>query len=185
MFLSRMLAVTLLNLAAAFVAQAADTHAFSVQVNDSTGKPVMFQSTAALKKGDVINIQSFNTAPIMILQIAMCSSDCPNMHLVKTVSLTPYYAGTTHMSQRVVVPEDGHVSFWVQRINGAAIVPIHAPAGPWYVEFVDRFMSFATPQLFLNTGPLPVSAMRINDNTLQARFYHRTFVNVSLTDASG
>jgi hypothetical protein len=172
MFSSRMLwpartiglAVALFSLAAASTAHAGDNNAFSVLVNDSAGKPLMFQSTVPLKKGDVINIQSFNATTVMIMQVAMCSRDCPHMHLVKTMSLTPYFIGVA--------------------IDGMAMVPLQGPGG-WSLQFIDRFASFATPQLFPNTAPLPANAMRINDNTLQARFYHRTFINVSLADANG
>jgi hypothetical protein len=184
MFMSRMLAVTLFSLAAASAAHAANPAAFSVLVSNDAGKPVMFQSTAALKKGDVIKIQSFNAQQVMILQIAMCDSDCPHMHLVKTVSLMPYFLGATDLNRAIVVPEDGHVSFWVQQIGGAASVPIDPQdATPWSLEFVDPIMlSFAEPQLY-PTPPMPANALRLNDNTLQARYFHRTFVTVRLADA--
>jgi hypothetical protein len=192
MFSSRMLwpartiglAVALFSLAAASTAHAGDNNAFSVLVNDSAGKPLMFQSTVPLKKGDVINIQSFNATTVMIMQVAMCSRDCPHMHLVKTMSLTPYFIGVATHNQNFVVPEDGRVSFWVQQIDGMAMVPLQGPGG-WSLQFIDRFASFATPQLFPNTAPLPANAIRNNHKTLQARFYHRTFINVSLADANG
>jgi len=185
MFLSRMLAATLFSLAAASAAQAADPAVFSVLVNDNAGKPVMFQSTTALKKGDVINIRSFNAQPVMILQIAMCDRDCPNMHLVKTMSLTPYFVGAANMNRDFVVPENGRMSFWVQRIGGVASVPIFARSGTWSVEFVNPFMTFATPELYPDSRPMPANAPQLTDNTLQARFYHRTFVTISLADANG
>jgi hypothetical protein len=185
MSLSRMLAVTFLSLAAASAAQAADTSVFSVLVNNSAGQPIMFQSTATLKKGDVLNIQSLNAQPVMILQIAMCDSDCPHMHLVKTVSLTPYFIGAASMNQNVVLPENGRVSFWVQRIGGVFNVPLPVGGGSWYLQYVSPILSFATPQLYPDTGPMPFSALRLDDNTLRARFYHRTFVTIRLADANG
>jgi hypothetical protein len=185
MSLSRRLVVALFSLAAAATAQAADTSAFSVLVNNSAGKPIMFQSTAALKKGDVINIRAFNAAPVMVLQIAMCDSDCSHRHLVQTVPLTPYFIGAANMNQNFVVPENGHVSFWVQQLGGEFSTPIRARTGTWSVAFVDPFLTVATPQLYPDTRPLPFSALRLNDNTLRARFYHRTFVTIRLADANG
>jgi hypothetical protein len=186
MILSRMLAVACFSLAATSVVQAADPAVFSVLVNNDAGKPLMFQSSAALKKGDVIQIRSFNAQPMMILQIAMCSSDCPTMHLVKTVSLTPYFAGTPSMNQNVLVPEDGHVSFWVQQIQSIALVPDPVRgAAPWYLELYNPFgMAFVPPTLY-PTPPMPANALRLNDHILQARYDHRTFVTVSLADANG
>lgn len=183
MFISRILATAFFSFVAASAAQAADTSTFSVLVNNTAGKPVMFQSTAALKKGDVIKISSFNAQPVMILQIAMCNSDCPQMHLVKTVSLTPYFAGTANMNQDFVVPENGHVSFWVQQLGGVVSVPIITHNGAWSVLLIDRFTSFAVPELYPNAPAMPVSSVRLDDNTLLARFDHRTFVTVSLADA--
>lgn len=178
MFLARMLAV--LAFATASAAQAADTSSFSVLFNNSAGKPVMFQSTSPLKKGDVLKVSAFNAPPVMILQIAMCDSDCPHMHLVKTLSLTPYFVGLTNLNDTFVLPENGRVSFWAQRIGGVASVPIAAQGGNWSLQFVDPFLSFVTPELYPNTSPTPANSLQLSDNTLRARFYHRTFVTVSL-----
>jgi hypothetical protein len=107
------------------------------------------------------------------------------MHLVKTVSLTPYFLGIAQMNQHFVVPENGRVSFWVQRIGGVADLPIIAADSTWTLQLVNPFMSFATPELYPDTRPMPVSALQLDNNTLHARFYHRTFVTVSLADANG
>ncbi|MBE1162687.1 hypothetical protein [Dyella acidiphila] len=184
MFLSRMLAIACCSLATASVAQAADPAAFSVLLNDTAGKPMMFQSATALKKGDVIKISSFNAQPVMILQIAMCNSDCPAMHLVKTISLTPYWRNVASTNQNFVVPEDGHVSFWVQRLGGVADIPVMTRNHTTYLQIVDPLLSFATPELYPNTPPMAVSSVQVDDSTLLARFYHRTFVTVSLADAN-
>jgi hypothetical protein len=183
MFFSRMFALAAFaSLAMASAAQAADTPAFSVMVNNSAGKPVMYQSTSALKKGDVLKVSAFNAQPVMILQIAMCDSDCPRMHLVKTISLTPYFVGLANQNDRFVLPENGRVAFWVQRIGGVASVPIPARGGTWSLQFVDPFLSFVTPRLYPDTSPTPANSLQLSDNTLHARFYHRTFVTVSLAD---
>jgi hypothetical protein len=186
MSLPRMLAVALFSLAAVPVAQAANTTLFSVLVNNSTGKPIMFQSTDALKKGDVIKIHAFNAPPRMVLQIAMCNHDCPRMHLVKTMSLMPYFFGLSDMNQSFVVPEDGHVSFWAQKSSSNFNSPIGIRGGTlWSIDFADPVMlSYAEPQLY-PTPPAPANALQLYDGTLQARFYHRTFVTVSLANAGG
>jgi hypothetical protein len=184
MSLSRILAVVAVTgLAIAQIAHAADASAFHVLVNDSSGNPVVFQSASALKRGDVIKVYAFNARPVMIMQIAMCNSDCPRMHLVKTVSLLPYYAGTANANQDFVLPEDGQVSFWVEQSGGAASVPINTGAGPWSVNFVNRFMSFATPELLEHSQPMSANAFKLDDNTLRIRYFHHTFVAVSLADA--
>jgi hypothetical protein len=183
MLLPRMLAAAFLSLAATSIAQAADDARFSVLVNNSAGKPIMFESTVALKKGDVIKIHAFNAPPRMVLQIAMCNSDCPRMHLVKTVSLMPYFMGLTNTNQSFVVPEDGHVSFWVQKADNKFITPIGSFGGTlWSIDFNDPILlSYTEPQLY-HTPPMPANALQVYDDTLQARFYHRTFVTVSLAD---
>lgn len=178
MFLSRMLAV--LAFAAAPATQATDTSSFSVLLNNSAGKPVMFQSTSALRKGDVLKVRAFNAPPVMILQIAMCDRDCPHMHLVKTLSLTPYFVGLSNLNDTFVLPENGRVSFWAQRIGGVASVPIPAQGGTWSLQFVDPFLSFVTPALYPDSSPTPANSLQLSDNMLRARFYHRTFVTVSL-----
>lgn len=185
MSLLRTLAViAVTGLATAQVAQAADSSAFQVLVNDSGGNPTMFQSVTALKKGDVIKVHAFNARPVMILQVAMCDSDCPRMHLVKTMQLYPYYASTANVNQDFVVPENGHVSFWVQQAGYAFSVPIIAGNGSWSLVFIDRTTNFATPQLFEQSPPMSANAVRLEDNTLRARYFHNTFVAVSLADAS-
>lgn len=180
MFRFRTLALASVALAATSVAYGADTGAFSVLVGNDSGQSFMFQSTAALKKGDVINVRSFNVRNVMILQIAMCDQDCPAMHLVKTVPLTPW-------SNRFVVPENGHVSFWVQQVGDPLGIPItkrtqhfailSAPVNPF-------LLSFAPPRLFPDTPPMPAQSVKIDDNSLLARFYHRIFVTVSLAAAN-
>ncbi|MFK2873440.1 hypothetical protein [Dyella lipolytica] len=186
MSLSRILVLAVIavtGLATTQVAQAADASAFQVLMNDSGGNPVVFQSVSALKRGDVIKVHAFNARPVMIMQVAMCNSDCPRMHLVKTISLLPYYAGTANANQDFVVPEDGYVSFWVEQRGGAASVPIRAQTGTWSLNFVNRFMSFATPELFKESQPMSANAVSLDDNTLRVRYFHHTFVAVSLADA--
>lgn len=178
MFLPRTLVV--LAFATASAAQAADTASFSILLNNSAGKPVMFQSTSALKKGDVLKVSAFSAPPVMILQIAMCDSDCPRMHLVKTMSLTPYFVGLTNLNDTFVLPENGRVSFWAQRVGGVASIPIATQGGTWSLQFVNPFLSFVTPELYPDTSPTPANSLQLSDNTLRARFYHRTFVTVSL-----
>jgi hypothetical protein len=180
MFLSRILVLAFLGLTARSAAQAADTHAFSVLVHNSDGQPILFQSTSALKKGDVINVASFNAPPILLLQIAMCDLDCSHMHLVKTMVLTPYFLAQGNMNQNFVVPENGHVSFWVQ---WAPLLYPFLATTTWSGELVDPFLNYSTPQLFPETGPVPVKALHLDDSQLQARFNHRTFVTVRLADA--
>jgi len=184
MFLPRILTAAFFSLAAASAVQAAEAPAFSVLVNDSMGHPVMFQSTTTLKKGDVINVRSFNAEPVMVLQVAMCNSDCPRMHLVKTVSLTPYFVGDTHTNENFAVPENGRVVFWVQQVGGVASVPLSAQVGTWSLQIVDPFLSFATSRLYPETRPMPANELRLDDSKLRVRFYHRTFVTVSLADAN-
>lgn len=185
MFLSRTFAIAALAaLATAPIAHVAETPAFTIMANNSAGKPILFQSTSALKKGDVIKVHAFNALPVMILQMAMCDSDCPHMHLVKTVPLISYFIGISNMNQNIVLPENGHVFFWVQQAGGVANIPIGTASGVWNLQLVDPFLSFTTPKLYLDTQPMPVSALKLDDNTLRARFYHRTFVTVSLADAA-
>ncbi|RDS85801.1 hypothetical protein [Dyella psychrodurans] len=185
MFFSRIVLTAMLaGLCWAQVARAADASAFDVLVNNHDGKPVMFQSTSTLKKGDVINVHAFNARPVMIMQIAMCDADCPHMHLVKTIPLFPYYAGTAVANQKFVIPENGHVSFWVQELGGVVSTPIITMDGAWSVNFVNRFMSFATPMLYQDSQPMPASAATMDDNTLRARYFHRTFITVRLADSN-
>ncbi|WP_233842418.1 hypothetical protein [Dyella sp. 2HG41-7] len=184
MFISR---IALATIIAAFgslsIAHATDMSAFNVLVNGDDGKPIMFQSTSALKKGDVIKVHAFNARPVMILQVAMCDADCPHMHLVQTVPLFPYYAGTSGVTNhRFVVPEDGRISFWVQQLSGTATTPVITMNGAWSVNFVNRFMSFATPMLYPDSKPMHANALTVDDDTLRARYFHDTFVTVSLAD---
>jgi hypothetical protein len=182
MSLLRTLAViAVAGLATATAAQAAESSAFQVLVSNGDGSPVMFQSATALKKGDVIKIHAFNAPAVMVMQIAMCDSDCPRMHLVKTLQLFTYHAGSTDMNQQFVVPENGHVSFWVQQVGYAFSVPI---ARGWSVATLDRTAGFPTPVLFENSPPMSANAITLDDNTLRLRYYHKTFVAVSLADAS-
>jgi hypothetical protein len=186
---SRTLALAFASLAATSVACAADGNGFSVLVNDHNGQPLMFQSTAALNKGDVINVQSFNAQPVMVLQIAMCDRDCPRMHLVGTMSLTPYaYPLAVSMSNRFVVPEHGHVSFWVQQVGDPLDIPITTRSQGFArlsAHTSPLLLSFAPPRLYPDTPPMPAQSANLDDGTLLARFYHRIFVSVSLADAGG
>jgi hypothetical protein len=187
MSLSRTLAFALIGFAATSPAYAGDASAFSVLVNDHDGQPLMYQSTTALKKGDVIEVQSFNAQPVMVLQIAMCDRDCPRMHLVRTMSLTPYaYPFAVSMSNRFVVPENGHVSFWVQQVGDPLAIPITTRSQGFArlsAHTSPFLLSFTPPQLYPDTPPMPAQSTDISDGTLLARFYNRIFVSVSLAEA--
>ena len=181
---SRTLASALLGLLVAFGVQAAENSAFFVLQQDGNGKPIVFQSTSALKKGDVIKVNAFNAQPVLVLQVAMCDSDCAHPRLVQTLPLTAYYAGQASTSHQFVLPEDGHVSFWVQRLGDLPSEPVNAPnSASWSVQYVDPFMRFASQVPYQSAQPMPATALSLNDNTLRARFFHRTFVTVSLADA--
>lgn len=181
---SRTLASTLLGLIVAFGVQATESSAFFVLQQDGNGKPIVFQSTGALKKGDVIRVNAFNAQPVLVLQMAMCDSDCAHPRLVQTLPLTAYYAGQASTSHQFVLPEDGHVSFWVQRLGDLPSEPVNAPnSASWNVQYVDPFLRFASQVPYQSVQPMPATALSLNDNTLRARFFHRTFVTVSLADA--
>lgn len=186
MFISRIaLTAVVAVLGSIHIAHAANTSAFNVLVSGDDGKPIMFQSTSALKKGDVIKVHAFNARPVMILQVAMCDADCPHMHLVKTIPLFPYYAGTSGVADhRFAVPEDGRVSFWVQQLSGTVSTPVITMNGAWSVNFVNRFMNFATPMLYPDSQPMHANALRLDDDRLSARYFHNTFVTVRLTDSN-
>ncbi|GLQ94053.1 hypothetical protein [Dyella acidisoli] len=179
---SRTLATALFGLLVAFGAQAAENAAFSVLQQDGNGKPLVFQSTGALKKGDVIKVNAVNAQPVLVLQMAMCDSDCAHPRLVQTLPLTAYYAGQASSSHQFVLPEDGHVSFWVQRLGDLPSEPINTPNGAWSVQYVDPFLRFASKVPYQSVQPMPATAVSLDDNTLRARFFHRTFVTVSLAD---
>ncbi|HUA80481.1 MAG TPA: hypothetical protein VL997_08930 [Dyella sp.] len=187
MFISRIvLAALVAALGSTQVARASNPASFNVLVNGDDGKPIMFQSTSALKKGDVIVVHAFNARPVMILQVAMCDADCPHMHLVKTIPLFPYYAGASGVANhRFAIPEDGRVSFWVQQLSGAISTPVITMNGAWSVNFVNRFMSFQTPMLYPDSQPMHANALRLDDGTLRARYFHNTFVTVSLARSNG
>lgn len=180
---SRIFAGALLGLGFIAAAHATDSAAFAVAQQDGNGKPLVFQSTSGLKKGDTIKIYASNAQPVLILQVAMCDQGCLHPRLVKTLPLTPYYAGQSSTSQQFVMPEDGHVSFWVQRLGDLPGVPVNASNGQWTVQYVDPFLRFATQTPYQSTQPMPASAFSLDDNRLRARFLHRTFVTVSLADA--
>lgn len=183
MLASRILAIALLALGVTLGAYAADTSTFSVLQQDSAGKPLVFQSTGALKKGDVIKVNAFNAQPVLVLQLAMCDSDCTHPRLVKTLPLTAYYAGQASSSHQFVLQEDGRVSFWVQRLGGLPSEPINTSHGTWSVQYVDPFLRFASQTPYMSVEPMPANALTLDDNTLRARFLHRTFVTVHLADA--
>lgn len=183
--LSRLSATALFAFCGIGCAHAASHPAFAVTQHDDHGQPVVFQSTAALKKGDVIKIYASNAQPVLILQVAMCDESCLHPRLVKTLPLTAYYAGQSSSSQQFVLPEDGQVSFWLQRLGDLPGAPLNADSGQWSVQFVDPFLRFASQAPpYESARPIAPSAFSLNDNTLRARFSHRTFVTVSLADAS-
>jgi hypothetical protein len=181
MFLSRTLALAFFSLAAASTAQAAPTSSFSVLLHNSGGQPILFQSTGALKKGDVISVQSLNAHPVLVLEIAMCDHDCSNVRLIREIPLTGW-------STRFVVPENGRVSFWVQQVGDPLGVTItkrsqgfaflSAPVNPF-------LLGFGPPRLYPDTWPMPAESVNINDDSLIASYSHHIFVNVSLADVNG
>jgi hypothetical protein len=186
MFSSRIaLAAVIVGLCSAHVARAADTSTFDVLANNQDGKPVVFQSSAVLKQGDVIKVHTFNARPVMVLQVAMCDADCPRMHLVKTIPLYPYYAGTSSVAtQSFTLPENGRVSFWVQQAGGQFSVPLAGASGTWSFTFINRFASYAAPTPYLDVSPMPAEGMTLNDGTLRARYFHNTFITVRLANSN-
>lgn len=180
---SRIFAGALLGLSFTAAAYAGDNTAFTVAQQNGSGKPLIFQSTAVLKKGDVIKVYVSNARPIMVMQMAMCDDGCRYLRVVQSLPLGPYEAGTSHTSQRFVVPEDGQVSFWVQRLGDLPSSPVNTASGQWSVQYVDPFLHIATQLPYASTQPMPASAFSLNDATLRARFSHRTFVTVSLAEA--
>jgi hypothetical protein len=178
-------AIAALGLVLAPSSHAADRTAFTVTRQDGNGKPLVFQSTAALKKGDVIRVNAFNAQPVLILQMAMCDGDCVHPRLVQTLPLAAYYAGQASTSRQFMVPEDGRVSFWVQWLTDLPSVPVNGPNGGWNVQFIDPFLRLASPNQppYESAQPMPASALTLNDNSLRARFLHRTFLTVTLADA--
>ncbi|GAB2576216.1 hypothetical protein ISP15_16225 [Dyella jejuensis] len=181
MAFSRLIVAALLGGMALPSGYAADTPAFTVLKQDGSGKALVFQSSRALKKGDVIRIDAFNAQPVTVLQLAMCDSDCPRMRLVMTLPLTAYYAGIANSNQRFVLPEDGYVSFWVQRLGGLPSIPLNTRHGMWTLEYVDPFLRFARQAPpYESWQPAPANALKLDDHALRARFYHRTFVTVRL-----
>lgn len=183
--MSHLFASALLGLGFITTTHASDNSAFIVAQQNGSGRPLVFQSTATLKKGDVIKVYASNAQPVLILQLAMCDEHGGHPRLVKTLPLTAYYAGQSSSSQQFVLPEDGRVSFWVQRLGDLPGTPLNAPSGQWSVRFVDPFLRFAsqTPP-YASVQPMAPSAFSFTDNTLRARFFHRTFVTVSLAEAS-
>lgn len=179
---SRLLASAFLAAALATGVQAAESSAFSVLQQDSTGKPLVFQSIHALKKGDVIKVNAFNAQPVLVLQLAMCDGDCTHPRLVKTLPLTAYYAGQASTNHQFALPEDGRVSFWVQRLADLPSEPVNTPNGAWSVQYVDPFLRFASQTPYMSAEPMPANALTLDDSTLRARFFHRTFVTVRLAD---
>jgi hypothetical protein len=182
MSLSRTL-VTVAAIALTFtsVTKAADTPVFAVAKNDHNGQAVVFESTVALKKGDVIKIRAFNAQFVAMLNIAMCNEDCPNMHIVKVVPLS--FLGLPTSDQQIVLPEDGRVAISMQN-GGASVRSLVGVGGgtPWTVQYVGPYATHVSENP--TDGLVPASGYTLNDGTLRARFYHRTFVTVSLADTN-
>jgi hypothetical protein len=162
------------------IAKTADTAVFAVAKNDRNGQALVFESTTVLKKGDVIKIRAFNAQFVAVLNIAMCNEDCPNMHLVKAVPLS--FLGMPASDQQIVLPEDGRVAISMQNSGGSAQTPIGAGAESWTVQYVGPYATNITANPA--EGLVPASGYTLNDGTLRARFYHRTFVTVSLADSN-
>jgi hypothetical protein len=173
--------VAVATLAFSTMTKAADTSAFTVAQNSSQGQAVVFESTAVLKKGDVIKIHAINAQLIAMLLISMCNQDCPNMHVVKAVPLA--YMGLPAIDQQVVLPEDGRVAISMQNTGGSAKTPIGVVGGTlWTVQSVGPYASYVTGNLAQDS--VPASSYTLNDGTLRARFYHRTFITVSLASTN-
>ena len=183
MIASRLLATVFIGFGVVSGLHAAESAAFAVMQQDGSGKPLVFQSSEALKKGDVIKVNAFNAQPVLVLQVAMCDSDCAHPRLVQTLPLTAYYAGQASSSHRFVLPEDGRVAFWVQRLGDLPSEPVNTPNGAWSVQYVDPFLRFASRMPYPSAQPMPASGLTLDDNSLRARFFHRTFVTVSLASA--
>ena len=185
MLLSRMLVATALaGLAATSLAHAADTTAFAVVQHDSNGQPTVFQSVSLLKRGDVLKIHAFNAQPDTVLRIAMCDRQCPAMHIVQTVPLFFALPGVPVTNQRVALPQDGRVVFWVQRADSIGTLPFMTASGVWDMQQVNPFITVFRPITYGNPQAItPASAVKLDDDTLHARFQHHTFVTVSLADA--
>lgn len=180
-----MAAAAFAGLVAMSAAWAADTSAFVVAKTDGSGKPMVFRSAAALKKGETMAVHVFNAQPDMLLEIAMCDRDCPGMHVVRTVRL--YFEGMASVSQEVVLPQDGHVALWVQRATQRTQVPLGTVGGTlWSQNVIDPFASYIAPAAMPGTSPvMAASRYRLEQNRLRASFGHNSFVTVSLPDVSG
>jgi hypothetical protein len=175
------IAMATTTLAFATIANAADTPVFTVAQNDSNGQAKVFESTAVLKKGDAINIRAINAQLVAVLYVAMCNQDCPNMHVIKAVPLS--YWGQTMGSQQIVLPEDGRVAIWMRDTGGSSKTPIGVVGGTvWTVQYVGPSASYATGDP--TQGSVPASSYTSSDGTLRARFYHRTFITVSLASSN-
>jgi hypothetical protein len=174
------IAVAAIALTFSTITKAADTAVFAAAQNNRNGQAVVFESTTALKKGDVIKIHAFNAQFVAVLYIAMCNLDCPNMHLVKAVPLS--FLGLAASNQRIVLPEDGRVAISLQNNGGSAQSPFGVGGSPWTVQYVGPYATNITENPSENL--VPASSYSVNDGTLRARFYHRTFVTVSLADAN-
>jgi hypothetical protein len=186
MFISRIATVAaFIGLAAMPAAWAADPSAFVVAKSNGSGKPMVFQSTAALKKGAVMTVHVFNAQPAMLLQVAMCDRDCPNMHVVRSVQL--YFEGMESINQKVVLPQDGRVALWVQRATQQTQLPLASVGGTlWTQNFVDPFASYVAPAIVPGASPvMAASRYRLEQNGLHASFDHNSFVTISLPDVSG
>lgn len=183
MIASRLLATVFIGVCVLSGAHAGESAAFAVMQQDDSGKPLVFQSSGALKKGDVLKVNAFNAQPVLVLQVAMCDSDCAHPRLVQTLPLTAYYAGQATSNHRFVLPEDGRVAFWVQRLGDLPSEPVNTPNGAWSVQYVDPFLRFANRMPYQSAQPMPASGLTLDDNSLRARFFHRTFVTVSLASA--
>jgi hypothetical protein len=181
MSLSRtVIAVAAVALTFTMIAKAADSSAFTVARNDRDGQAVVFESTAVLKKGDVIKIHAFNAQFTAMLYVAMCNQDCPNMRLVKAVPLS--FLGLPTSDQTIVLPEDGRVAISMQNSGGSAQTLVGVGGEPWTAQYVGPYASNVTENPI--QGLVPASSYTLNDGTLRARFYHRTFVTVSLADTN-
>jgi hypothetical protein len=181
---SRTVVSAFLAVAAALAAHAAQGPAFAVAQHDRSGKAVLFQSAYVLKKGDVIRVSASNAQPVMVLQVAMCDPGCTHPRLLSSLPLTPYFAGTSRTSQQFVLPADGRVSFWVQWLDDVPSAPLNTTTGQWSLVYVDPFLRFAQQAPERAARPIAASAVSLQDHSVRARFFHRTFLTVSLADAA-
>jgi hypothetical protein len=173
--MSRKVITFIVAIGAVSATQATDAPVFAVVQTNALGQATVFESTAALKKGDVIKIRANNAQLVSTLGIAMCNADCPTMHMVKAVPLS--YMGQP-VSDSFVLPEDGRVAIAMQNNGGSPQTILGNGGTLWNIVYVGPFASSASAATSDNV--VPANSYNAIDGTLRARFDHRTFVTVSV-----